>query len=374
MAVESRAQLKGYFEMGDRPTELEFAALIDSFVHKSGDGELLGISFWNADASYVAGQKVFRAVGELFGVFRAVVTTGPGWVSGDWVLVPLSASLAAGAVGWAELNGALLAGDLASGGENQLASAAVIRNFVLDAVSGVASGFSWKLSARAVVGNGEALSGSYTSADGITLVAGDRVVRNASVSPALNGIYVVDSGDWVRAEDADTGDKLRAAAVIVEEGVLFGDSIFFVTSNGEIELGVTSITWARIGSNVFSAGTGIQISGNVIGVNEAAVQMRVVSPGVYVPGTLNMDVVFQTASSSVGTPLNFSVSGMSNGGIGKSVYIRLSSANTGDSFGVSVAGFSIEFAGFGFRGGVVNEVYVSQVTASVLRVTINPVV
>lgn len=369
-----RNTLKDKFVTGARPSEEDYHAIFDSFVHKEEDANSLGLRLFSNAQIYPTGSVALFQNGSSYLLRRANKGTGPGFVNEDWDLIPLETFVPDGTITFSKLNSSLIPTSIGLGEATKLASTEAVKNFVEEMVSSFSSGFSWKLSARAVVGNGEALSGTYTTADGVALAIGDRVIRNATSTPTLNGIYVVSSGAWSRSEDANTGEKLKGATVIVDEGTAFGDSIFFVTTNGEIELGVHPITWSRISSNVLSAGTGIQISGNVIGVNEAAVQMRVVTPGVYVPGTLNMDVVFQSASSSVGTPLNFSVSSLSNGGIGKSVYIRLSSANTGDSFGVSVAGFTIEMAGFGFRGGVLNEVYVSQVTASVLRVTINPVV
>jgi len=65
MTIKSRIELKAYFETGDKPTEQEFADLIESFQHKTEDPE----SNWNrADAEVTpsnAGDAVNMGTGKV---------------------------------------------------------------------------------------------------------------------------------------------------------------------------------------------------------------------------------------------------------------------------------------------------------------------
>ena len=52
MAVESRAQVKTYFETGDTPTEAQFVNLIDSLLHQTEDGAAIETAY-NTQVSIV---------------------------------------------------------------------------------------------------------------------------------------------------------------------------------------------------------------------------------------------------------------------------------------------------------------------------------
>lgn len=61
------------------------------------------------------------------------------------------------------------------------------------------------------------LSGAQT-VDGVALVAGDRVLVKDQTSASTNGIYVVATGGWTRATDADAFGELNNASVFVYQG------------------------------------------------------------------------------------------------------------------------------------------------------------
>jgi hypothetical protein len=61
------------------------------------------------------------------------------------------------------------------------------------------------------------LSGAQT-VDGVALVAADRVLVKDQTDPADNGIYVVATGSWSRASDANAFGELNAASVFVYQG------------------------------------------------------------------------------------------------------------------------------------------------------------
>lgn len=143
-------------------------------------------------------------------------------------------------------------------------------------VDAVANGTDWKQSVRvATTANLAALSGLLT-VDGVTLVAGDRVLVKDQTTASANGIYVAASGAWSRATDADGANEVTAGmAVMVTEGSTNADSQWRLLTNDPITIGTTSLSFGQIGAgSSYSGGTGISISGNVISVDTAVVPRK----------------------------------------------------------------------------------------------------
>jgi hypothetical protein len=109
--------------------------------------------------------------------------------------------------------------------------------------------------------------------DGVTLVAGDRVLLMGQTSASENGIYVaVASGAASRSSDAngtaDTGELKPGTFTFVEEGTDNSDKGFVVSTNGTITVGSTAIAFTQFsGAGSFTAGNGLSQSGNTINVN-----------------------------------------------------------------------------------------------------------
>lgn len=145
----------------------------------------------------------------------------------------------------------------------------------LDAVSAIAnaaaSGVAIKSPVRAVAtGNIATLSGTQTI-DGVALVANDRVLLAGQTTASANGIYVVASGAWTRATDADGTNELAPGTLVaVREGTSNGDSLWGITSDAAITVGTTAQTWVKLlsaGGTSFSvAGSGLTSSGSTISV------------------------------------------------------------------------------------------------------------
>jgi len=84
------------------------------------------------------------------------------------------------------------------------------------------------------------------------VVAGDRVlVKNQSTSSG-NGIYVVASGTWSRAADANTAAELSGATVAVDDGVTNGGKKFTTTFDSADSLGSTAMPWIELGGSTFT--------------------------------------------------------------------------------------------------------------------------
>lgn len=113
------------------------------------------------------------------------------------------------------------------------------------------------------------LSGLLTI-DGITLIAGDRVLVKDQTEAKENGIYVAASSGWTRALDMDgspTYEVKGGCFTFVQKGTDNADSGWVVTSDGIRTVGTDTIEWTQFsGAGQIAAGTGLTKTGNVINV------------------------------------------------------------------------------------------------------------
>lgn len=109
------------------------------------------------------------------------------------------------------------------------------------------------------------LSGTQTI-DGVSVVAGDRVLVKNQSTGSQNGIYVAASGAWSRSIDANISTEVTAGLfVFVEEGTANGDTGWVLTTNGPITLDTTALTFTQFsGAGQIEAGAGLTKTGNTI--------------------------------------------------------------------------------------------------------------
>lgn len=135
-------------------------------------------------------------------------------------------------------------------------------------------GWKWKEPVRAATTANITLSGAQTI-DGVSVIAGDRVLVKNQSTGADNGIYVAASGAWSRAADYDAASELVGGTVFVSEGTANGNSQWTMTTDGPITLGTTALAWTQAGGGTsYTAGNGIGISGGVISVDPAVVARK----------------------------------------------------------------------------------------------------
>lgn len=135
-------------------------------------------------------------------------------------------------------------------------------------------GYSWKQPVRVATTANITLSGAQTI-DGVSVVAGDRVLVKNQTAGSANGIYVAATGAWTRATDFDTGAEALGAATFVSEGTAQGNSIWLNGTDGPITIGTTALTFVQVGGgSAYSAGNGIIISGGVISADPAVVARK----------------------------------------------------------------------------------------------------
>lgn len=115
-----------------------------------------------------------------------------------------------------------------------------------DIAVAAAAGMKWKNSVRAATTANRTLSGlTNTSLDGVTPIAGDRILVKNQTTASQNGIYIAASGSWTRATDLDSWTEVPSATVAVEEGTTAQDTIWICTSNSGGTIGTTSMTWVQ---------------------------------------------------------------------------------------------------------------------------------
>ena len=139
--------------------------------------------------------------------------------------------------------------------------------------------------------------------DGVTLVAGDRVLVKNQSSASENGIYVaVASGAASRSSDAngtpDTGELTSGTFTFVEAGTVNFDSGFVISTDGTITVGTTGITWTQFsGAGSFEAGDGLSKSGTQVNVNVTANRTAITADAI----DISANYVGQSSITTLGT-------------------------------------------------------------------------
>lgn len=132
-------------------------------------------------------------------------------------------------------------------------------------VDGVAQGLDVKPSVVVATTANITLSGAQTI-DTIAVVAGDRVLVKNQTNATQNGIYVVATGAWTRATDADAWTELVGAFTFVERGSQ-ADTGWVCTVDAGGTLGTTNVAFTQFsGAGSYVAGDGLTLSGNTFNV------------------------------------------------------------------------------------------------------------
>jgi hypothetical protein len=134
-----------------------------------------------------------------------------------------------------------------------------------------AAGISWKQPVDCGTTANITLSGLQTL-DGITVVAGSRVLVKNQTTTSQNGIYLASATAWSRAPDADTWDELISAICFVESGTTLAGSAWYCTIQPGGTIGTTAITWSNfsVAAN-YTAGTGLSLNSYVFSITNTGV-------------------------------------------------------------------------------------------------------
>jgi hypothetical protein len=169
-------------------------------------------------------------------------------------------------------------------------SDAATRAYVDNAIEGVKP----KEAVRVATTANITLSGLQTI-DGITLVAGDRVLVKDQTAQAENGIYVAAAGAWSRAADFDQltpVNEIKGAYVAVSSGNTHAGKVFVCNSDPST-LDTDPITFVFFNSiAALNAGDGISLVGTTIEVDHDGQGLQFVS------GQLALELDGSTLSKS----------------------------------------------------------------------------
>lgn len=143
-------------------------------------------------------------------------------------------------------------------------------------VLNLVNGINWKQPARVATSSPITLSGLQTI-DDVTVVNGDRVLVKNQADGTQNGIYVVSTGAWTRASDADTSLEVSSQmTLMIQEGTTYGSTQWKLITPLPITLGSTALEFAQIGAATsYTAGPGLTLIGNQFSINTAVVARRV---------------------------------------------------------------------------------------------------
>ena len=143
-------------------------------------------------------------------------------------------------------------------------------------VDAIASGLSWKAPVKVASTGNLTLSGTQTI-DGVSVLAGDRVLVKDQTDGKENGIYVVASGSWSRSTDMDAGSEFPSASVFVQQGTVSAD-VGYVCTNDAVTIGSTAIVFVQFnGASNIVAGAGLSKAGNELSVNVDGVTLEIAS-------------------------------------------------------------------------------------------------
>lgn len=109
------------------------------------------------------------------------------------------------------------------------------------------------------------LSGEQTI-NGV-LTSSSRVFVHGQTNQTQNGIYISSSGAWSRASDAATAAQIIKLAILIEGGTNKGQQ--WVNTNASITLGTTDITFGQNFGLIYSAGTGLLLTGTVFSIDNS---------------------------------------------------------------------------------------------------------
>lgn len=183
-------------------------------------------------------------------------------------------------------------------------------------VDSVAQGLDVKGSVRVATTANITLSGLQTI-DGVTLVAGNRVLVKNQDLPEENGIYVVASGTWTRSSDLSLAVQFPGAFTFVEEGTLFANSGWVCATDAPVTVGTTPILFEQFsGAGQITAGNGLSKTGNILDVNVDNTTIEIASDALRIKTTYTGQTSITTLGTITTGTWNGSIVGLAYGGTG----------------------------------------------------------
>lgn len=173
-----------------------------------------------------------------------------------------------------------------------------IKSYVDDAVAGLRTRTIAEVATTANVNLSNGLEAGDTI-DGVTLVAGDRVLVKDQSTATENGLYIaVSSGGASRDPEHDTIAELSGGMVVVNQGSTNDNKIFLCTTDSDGSLGSTNITYTQ----VTPSNTGTVTS---IGLTQSGSEFSISGSPVTSAGNITLDVN-RISATKIGSNSNVS--------------------------------------------------------------------
>lgn len=204
-------------------------------------------------------------------------------------------------------------------------------------VDGVAQGLEVKLACRVASTANITIATPGATIDGVTMVAGDRVLLKDQSTGSQNGIYIWNgaASAMTRSPDTDTSAEMQPGMfTFIEEGTVNADSGWVLTTNAPITLNTTALVYSQFsGAGQITAGAGMTKSGNTLDVGGTTNRITVAADTVDIAATY----VGQTSITTLGTVTagtwNGTAVGVANGGTGQTT------AKAARETGLTAAGY-----------------------------------
>ena len=205
-------------------------------------------------------------------------------------------------------------------------------------VDSVAQGLDVKTSVVCATTANITLSGTQTI-DGVSVVAGDRVLVKNQTTAKQNGVYVAAAAAWARATDMDSWTELVSAFLFVERGATNADTGWVCTVDPGGTLGTTSVTFVQFSSSgTYTAGNGLQLSGSTFSVKPNGSSIDVSASGVQISATWAGQSSITTLGTIATGVWNATAIGVAKGGTGLTAAITGLLKGDGSSYAAAVAG------------------------------------
>jgi hypothetical protein len=173
-----------------------------------------------------------------------------------------------------------------------------IKSYVDELVAGLRTRIIAEVATTANVNLSNGLEAGDTI-DGVTLVAGDRVLVKDQSTATENGLYLaVSSGAASRDPQYDTISELSGGLIVVNQGSQNDNKIFLCTTDSDGSLGSTNITYTQ----VTPSNTGTVTS---IGVTQSGSEFSISGSPVTSAGNITLDVN-RIAATKIGANSNVS--------------------------------------------------------------------
>jgi phage-related tail fiber protein len=231
------------------------------------------------------------------------------------------------------------------------------KSYVDAAVAAVAQGASWKANAQVASTANLTLSGTQTI-DGYAAQVGDRVLVKDQTTASQNGVYVVASGAWTRAVDADLGSEIKGMAILVINGTTNALSQWVNTNTAAPNIGTDAITYTMLQSSgsTYSAGTGLTLSSNQFSITNTGV-----TAGTYTKVTVNAQGQVTAGTSLTGSDVNTALGYTAyNGSTNPNGFLTANQNITvsGDATGSGTTAVTLTLANSGVTAGTYTKVTV----------------